>query len=145
MRRVSSVASARVPPAGESFPLISTSGGFPGEKNKSLILVEVRSIAANRSGVEIGAGAGAAAAAPATAVPAALGATLFAAAGLPATAPAAAGLTTDFAVAAGVAGVATDVAADAAGDGAPTFGRRFPGVDIVRIFQRHRRSALERE
>jgi hypothetical protein len=43
--------------------LISTSGGFPGEKNKSLIFGEALSIAVSRAGVEIGAGAGATAAA----------------------------------------------------------------------------------
>jgi hypothetical protein len=36
-------------------------GGFPGEKKRSLIFGDVLSIAASRSGVEIGAGAGAAA------------------------------------------------------------------------------------
>jgi len=44
-----------------SFPLISTSGGFPGEKKRSLIFDEVLSIAVSRSGVEMGAAAGAAA------------------------------------------------------------------------------------
>src|SRR6266404_232007 len=41
-------------------------GGFPGEKNRSLIFVELRNIPANKAGVEMGAGvgAGAAAAAP---------------------------------------------------------------------------------
>src|SRR5712664_1709644 len=63
MRRVSSFVRARVAPAGASFPLISTSGGFPGEKNRSLIFGEVLSIAASNSGVDIGAAAGAAAAA----------------------------------------------------------------------------------
>jgi len=51
----------RVAPAGASFPLISTSGGFPGEKKRSLIFGEVLSIADSRSGVDIGATAGAAA------------------------------------------------------------------------------------
>src|SRR5258708_25056332 len=62
-RRVSSFVRARVAPAGASFPLISTSGGFPGEKNRSLIFGEVLSIAARSSGVDIGAAAVAAAAA----------------------------------------------------------------------------------
>src|SRR5258708_3806239 len=61
MRRVSSFVRTRVAPAGASFPLISTSGGLPGEKNRSLIFGEVLSIAASRSGVDIGAAAGAAA------------------------------------------------------------------------------------
>src|SRR5258708_39739288 len=61
-RRVSSLVRARVAPAGASFPLISTSGGFPGEKNRSLIFGEVLSIAARSSGVDIGAAAVAAAA-----------------------------------------------------------------------------------
>src|SRR5580698_844346 len=63
MRRVSSGVRARVAPAGISFPLISTSGGLPGEKKRSLIFGDTLSIAASRSGVEIGAAAGAAAAA----------------------------------------------------------------------------------
>lgn len=73
MRRVSSVVSARVAPAGESFPLISTNGGFPGEKKRSLIFDEVLSIAASNSGVEIGAGAGVAAVAARGAAEAGLG------------------------------------------------------------------------
>jgi len=63
MRRVSSPVRARVAPAGVSFPLISTSGGLPGEKKRSLIFAEVLSIAASKVGVEMGAAAGAAAAA----------------------------------------------------------------------------------
>src|ERR1700728_2281118 len=63
MRRVSSLESGRGVPAGASFPLISTSGGRPGEKNRSLTLAEVLNIEARSSGVEIGAAAGAAAAA----------------------------------------------------------------------------------
>src|SRR5580658_9978066 len=63
MRRVSSQVSERAAPAGTSFPLISTSGGLPGEKKRSLIFGEVLSIAANRAGVCMGAAAGAAAAA----------------------------------------------------------------------------------
>src|ERR1700719_756310 len=63
IRRVSSGVSGRAAPAGASFPLISTSGGFPGEKKRSLIFGEVLSIVVNRAGLEIGAGAGAAAAA----------------------------------------------------------------------------------
>src|SRR5580698_7424885 len=63
MRRVSSLVRARAAPAGASFPLISTSGGFPGEKKRSLIFAEVLSIAASRAGVDMGAAAGAAAAA----------------------------------------------------------------------------------
>jgi hypothetical protein len=43
--------------------LISTNGGFPGDKNKSLIFEEVCSIAASKAGVESGAGERAAAAA----------------------------------------------------------------------------------
>jgi hypothetical protein len=41
--------------------LISTSGGFPGEKKRSLILDETLSIEANSSEIECGAAAGAAA------------------------------------------------------------------------------------
>jgi hypothetical protein len=52
---------------GVSFPLISTSGGLPGVKKRSLIFDEVFSIAASSAGVENGAGAGAAAAAAALA------------------------------------------------------------------------------
>lgn len=63
MRRVSSMVSGRAAPAGDNFPLISTSGGFPGEKNRSLTFSEVLSIAASKSLVEIRAGAAAAAAA----------------------------------------------------------------------------------
>src|SRR5580698_700518 len=63
MRRVSSQVSARAAPAGTSFPFTSTSGGFPGEKNRSLIFGEVLSIAASKAGVDMGAAAGAAAAA----------------------------------------------------------------------------------
>src|ERR1700678_956017 len=63
MRRVSSQVSDRAAPAGTSFPLISTSGGLPGEKKRSLIFGEVLSIAASRAGVDMGAAAGAAAAA----------------------------------------------------------------------------------
>src|ERR1700691_248481 len=63
MRRVSSQVSERAAPAGTSFPLISTSGGLPGEKKRSLIFAEVLSIAASRAGVDMGAAAGAAAAA----------------------------------------------------------------------------------
>src|SRR5580658_6649539 len=71
MRRVSSLVSGRAAPAGDSFPLISTSGGFPGEKNKSLTFADVLSMAASKSLVEIRAGAGAAAAAlPAAPAPA---------------------------------------------------------------------------
>jgi hypothetical protein len=67
IRRVSSLVRARAVPAGASFPLISTSGGFPGEKKRSLIFDETLSIDANSSGVESGAAAGAAAvAAPLT-------------------------------------------------------------------------------
>jgi hypothetical protein len=44
-------------------------GGFPGEKNRSLILLEVRNIAVNRAAVDggavVGAGAAAAPVAPA--------------------------------------------------------------------------------
>src|SRR5580700_10102716 len=76
MRRVSSLVRARAVPAGASLPLISTSGGLPGEKKRSLILAEVLSIDAKSSGVEIGAVAGAAAAAArATGAAAAAGAT----------------------------------------------------------------------
>src|ERR1700733_2584932 len=63
MRRVSSLVSGRAAPAGDNFPLISTSGGFPGEKNRSLTFAEVLSIAESKSLVEIRAGAAAAAAA----------------------------------------------------------------------------------
>lgn len=63
MRRVSSEVSERAAPAGTNFPLISTSGGLPGEKNKSLIFGEALSIAASKAGVDMGAAAGAAAAA----------------------------------------------------------------------------------
>src|ERR1700677_2982583 len=67
MRRVSSVVRVRADPAGVSLPLISTSGGFPGVKNRSLIFSEVFSIAASSAGVENGAAAGAAATAAPTA------------------------------------------------------------------------------
>jgi hypothetical protein len=63
MCRVSSLLSARVAPAGDNLPLISTSGGRPGEKNRSLIFGEVFSIAVNSAGVEKGAGPRAVAAA----------------------------------------------------------------------------------
>jgi hypothetical protein len=43
--------------------LISTSGGFPGEKKRSLTFADVFTIAAKSAGVENGAAAGAAAAA----------------------------------------------------------------------------------
>jgi hypothetical protein len=43
------------------LPLTSTIGGFPGEKNKSLIFGAARNIAASRLGTENAAGAGAAA------------------------------------------------------------------------------------
>jgi hypothetical protein len=52
------------------LPLISTSGGLPGEKKRSLIFAPLFNIAASNAGVEKGAGAGAAAAA---AAPAGLG------------------------------------------------------------------------
>src|ERR1039457_1429901 len=67
MRRVSSGTRLRGP-AGCSFPLISTSGGFPGDKNKSLILAEVRNMEASRVGAESGADA-ATAGSDATAAP----------------------------------------------------------------------------
>src|SRR5580704_5563337 len=57
---VSSGVRARAAPAGISFPSISTSGGFPGEKKRSLIFGDTLSIAASRSGVEMGAAARAA-------------------------------------------------------------------------------------
>src|SRR5580658_7330356 len=77
MRRVSSLVRARAVPAGASLPLISTSGGFPGEKKRSLTLAETLSIDARSSGVEMGAAAGAAAvAARAAATGAAAGTTL---------------------------------------------------------------------
>jgi hypothetical protein len=44
---------------GVSRPLISTIGGLPGEKNKSLIFADFRSIAVSKAVVEKGAGAGA--------------------------------------------------------------------------------------
>src|SRR5271170_5883135 len=59
MRRVSSLVRLRAIPTGDSFPPISTRGGLPGEKKRSLILGEAFSIAANSAGVENGAGAGA--------------------------------------------------------------------------------------
>lgn len=58
MWRVSSGVSAR-DPTGARRPLTSTIGGLPGEKNRSLILGALRSMAVNRAGVESGAGAGA--------------------------------------------------------------------------------------
>jgi hypothetical protein len=64
---VSSLVRARAAPAGESLPLISTSGGFPGEKKRSLTFAEDLSIDARSSGVEMGAAAGAAAVAARTA------------------------------------------------------------------------------
>ena len=60
MWRVSSGVRHR-PPIGLSFPLTSTIGGFPGEKNRSLILGALRSIPPSSPGTENGAGAGAAA------------------------------------------------------------------------------------
>ena len=48
------------------------SGGLPGEKNKSLIFGELRSIASKRAGVDTGAGDGASAAAAAELAPGAL-------------------------------------------------------------------------
>jgi hypothetical protein len=60
--RVSSGDSGRAP-TGESRPLTSTIGGLPGVKNRSLIFAALRSIAANKAGVEgtdVGAGAAAA-------------------------------------------------------------------------------------
>src|ERR1700727_2843486 len=69
MRRVFSAVRGRGAPADASLPLISTSGGFPGEKKRSLTLAEVRSMAANRSGVGIRTGAGATAAALGAAAP----------------------------------------------------------------------------
>ena len=71
MCRVSSLERVRGTPAGASLPLISTSGGLPGVKNRSLILGELFNIAARSAGVEKGAGAGAVAA---EAGPVALGA-----------------------------------------------------------------------
>ena len=44
-------------PTDESRPLISTMGGFPGEKKRSLILGALASIARKRAAVEIGAAA----------------------------------------------------------------------------------------
>jgi hypothetical protein len=76
MRNVSSQFSTRDVPAGASFPLISTSGGLPGEKNRSLIFGDTFSIAASNAGVENGAGAAAGAAAAAAAGRGATGATL---------------------------------------------------------------------
>src|SRR5208283_4886068 len=74
IRRVSSVVRARDIVPEVSFPLISTRGGLPGEKNRSLIFGEIFSIAVSNSGVENGAGAVAgAAAAPAVARGAVLG------------------------------------------------------------------------
>ena len=59
IRRVSSLVRGREAPARTSFPLISTSGGFPGEKKRSLTFGEVFSIEAKSSGVENGAAPGA--------------------------------------------------------------------------------------
>src|SRR6266404_2883361 len=59
-------------------------GGFPGEKNRSLIFVELRNIPANKAGAEMGAGVGAgaaAAAAPPAGAFAGVGAEATAAAG----------------------------------------------------------------
>ena len=75
MRRVSSTVRIRAAPAGVSFPSISTSGGLPGVKKRSLIFAAVFSIATNSAGVENGAGAGAAAVAAAVAGRGAGGAT----------------------------------------------------------------------
>src|SRR6266404_480464 len=68
-------------------------GGFPGEKNRSLIFVELRNIPANKAGVEMGAGvgAGAAAAAPPAGAFAGVGAEATAATGAGAFAGAVAG------------------------------------------------------
>ena len=68
MRRVSSQVRARAAPAGASFPLISTSGGLPGVKKRSLIFDDVLNIVARSAGVAIGATAGAAAVAATGAV-----------------------------------------------------------------------------
>src|SRR2546423_13058559 len=62
MWRVSSGVSTR-PPIPLSRPFTSTSGGFPGEKNRSLIFGALRNIPANNPGTENGAAAGLAAAA----------------------------------------------------------------------------------
>src|SRR5712671_6051751 len=67
-RRVSSQVRARAAPAGASFPLISTSGGLPGVKKRSLIFDDVLNIVARSAGVAIGATAGAAAVAATGAV-----------------------------------------------------------------------------
>ena len=58
---VSSAVSACVPGTitGVSRPFTSTVGGRPGEKNRSLIFVEVRSIAVSSTGVDIGSAVGA--------------------------------------------------------------------------------------
>lgn len=61
MRRISSLVSGRAAPAGESLPLISTRGGLPGEKKRSLTFADVLSINARSSVVEMDATAGAAA------------------------------------------------------------------------------------
>ena len=58
MRVVSSTVSVRGPVA-ESFPLISTMGGRPGEKNRSLILLDTFSIDTSNAGVEDTGGLGA--------------------------------------------------------------------------------------
>src|SRR5205814_2499148 len=59
--RVSSGVSACIPGTitGVSRPFTSTVGGRPGEKNKSLIFMEVRSIAVSSAGVDIGSAVGA--------------------------------------------------------------------------------------
>jgi hypothetical protein len=50
-------------PAVANFPLISTNGGLPGEKNRSLMFGELFNITVSKAAVEAGAGAGATAAA----------------------------------------------------------------------------------
>src|SRR5450755_2787636 len=60
MRRVSSLVRIDLLPAAASFPPISTSGGLPGVKKRSLIFLVFCSMAVSRAGVEKGVGAAAA-------------------------------------------------------------------------------------
>jgi hypothetical protein len=115
--------------------LISTNGGLPGEKNKSLIFVEVFNIAANKSEVDIAAGA-AAAAGFAAAVTGAV-AEAGAAAGAEARATAGAAAAAVAALATGAAGIAVAAGRTAGVEaGGTTLGGRFAGFvgeDIERI------------
>lgn len=138
IRRVSSMVRTRLVPAGDNLPLISTSGGFPGEKNRSLIFAVPFSIAASSAGVEKGAApdaAGLAAGTRAGATAAALAAAGLAAREGAAPAPATAGRT----VAATTGAGGGDAAAVVRGAGAATLGASFSRDDI-RAYRRGQRN-----